>query len=135
MVYFSKEYVKEALFRAVEGYNLMILKKKVNDNGGIRIKIAEMKGMFYNYLRREIMNSDLTFRVDDLSCDFNSSGTINKFYLSLPLKKTIYVYDYIKDILSVIGKLEKTAAQNEISLIINSINRDTYGSATTGKSK
>ncbi len=135
MTYFSKEYVKEALFRAVEGYNLMILKKKVNDNGRMRIKIAEMKGMFYNYLRREIINSDLTFRIEDLICDFNPSGTINKFYLSLPLKKTTYVYDYIKDILSVLGKLEKTAVQNEISLIINSINRDTYGSATAGKSK
>jgi len=127
MIYYSQEHVKEKLFEAIEAYNTMILGKKLASKTNPLFKplsLAELKGMFYNSLKRGLCNSDFHFSIDKLSCEFNlPSGTIKDFSLARPSKNECYTYEYVTNIKKDLPTLEMTAVKNEISLIVNSIKR------------
>lgn len=137
--------VKDGILQSIEEYNKMIVTKKlIQPFIETRVKPrasrssrehytsdpslykSDLKGLFYNYLRRNVFNPDYHFSIDKLHCEFNENGTLRKMNIVNHFSnftEAFYIQQEVNKFLARFTEVRPTKVMNEMQLIINSIKR------------
>ena len=119
--------VFDTVMSAVEEYNQCIVRKN-----NTKMTDDERRGLFYTILRRSIpfkIKRKFILKVFDLKCEFYENGELKSF--KIPDRYSLFLWDSeryeqiseLKKIGDTLKKLYPTKVLNEMSLIVNSINK------------